>query len=156
MNYRSVGQIASAVVAAMLCTPATTPAADIYMWVSTTKHGWALLVPGSGTGGKVVFSRTYDCRITDRVIRGELVQAGFMPSAAVEYFGGNATTWLSSKAGVMPLVLEPLRPGTGPGLPATATFKMPTSPSWDNNHINIATAAGTFSTRIPLGSGSPR
>ena len=121
-------------------------AATMDMWVLAKGTQWALLVPGSNTGGKVIYKPNYGCNITDRAARGEYMEVDFWASTAAERKNpAISRCWLSSAAGSIGLTCRPWN------LASYTGFTVPTSPAWDNNYVNIQTVSGNFSTRIPVG-----
>ena len=144
---RNLGRPVTLALAGLALCAATTQAASIEMWVYAKNTSWAILVPGSNTGGRVVYSREYGCNITDRAQRGETVDAWLAPTTAAERSNPVIKRcWLSSTAGTKEL---------GCYQPKLSTwindFKVPTSVFWDDNYINVTTASGTFKVRIPVG-----
>jgi hypothetical protein len=141
--------IALALAGAALCS-ALTQAAKIEYYVSLgPKYGnkYVLIVPGSNTGGRVVWSNPHGWWITDRASRGESVDAWFTANTKAERTNSRISKcWLSSTGGNANLRLW------GSNMLTATTFTVPTSPFWDNIYVNVNTASGTFSMRLPAGS----
>ena len=106
-NIPSTRKIGATVLLAALGLVATqTNVSAVRMEVSVLANGvtWARVVPGSNTGGRVVWSNTYWTYITDRVSRGETVwvdqyatyggeyavNRGYTSSTGTVRFGGSA------------------------------------------------------------------
>jgi hypothetical protein len=124
----------------------TASAATMDFWVLAKGTQWALLVPGSNTGGKVIYNAKYGCPITDRAARGEYMEVDFWASTTAERKNpAISRCWLSSAAGSVGLTCRPWK------LASYTGFTVPTSPAWDNNYVNIQTVSGNFSTRVPVG-----
>ena len=131
------------VLAGMAFLSSSASAASLDIWVNAKGKQWALLAPGSNTGGRVVYKAALGAYITDRAARGESLFATISLCTSAEQTNpaiGNC--WLSSKAGTLPL-----RPQS-----FMILFAIPSSPAWDNNCLNVQTASGIFTTRIPVGS----
>jgi hypothetical protein len=121
-------------------------AVSIEMWV-LAKGTWAILVPNSNTGGRVVYSATYGWYITDRAARGETVSAYLSPSTAAERTNPSILRcWLTSTAGSKELRTDAPKMSTW-----VSNFTMPTSVFWDDNYINVKSVSGAFKVRIPCG-----
>lgn len=130
--------------AALLVSTASGATAE--MWVKARGTTWAWLVPGSNTGGKLVWNAQYCRYITDRAARGEQMEVWFDTSTAAERYNPRISrVWRSSTVDS-----PPLSPRWNT-LPSYVSFTVPVNPAADNNHIHITTASGTFSTRIPVG-----
>src|ERR1039458_1738756 len=69
-------------VVGLLMVAAASQAANMQMWVLTGGR-WALIVPGSNTGGQVIPNSTYGWT-TDRASRGEQMVVFFSPSTPAE------------------------------------------------------------------------
>ena len=132
------------VVAGLLALASTAQAASIRMEVFT-QGKWVLVVPGSGTGGRVQWDPGRRCYITDRAARGELLFVTKSASTAAER-ANPVIYWsdLQSSGGGFPL--------SGGCMTATDCFQVPLNPAWDNNYIRICTVPGLFRERIPVGS----
>lgn len=116
----------------------------------TVGNKYVLVVPGSNTGGRVVWNNQYGW-ITDRVMRGEKVDAWFWASNPAERANPRVNrAWLTSSVGEGPTLRLPW----GPKMLTFATFTVPTSPFADNNYVNVNTVTGNSALRIPVGTGS--
>jgi hypothetical protein len=142
--------LALAALGICLLTPAS-HAAQIELNVMVGNK-YVLVVPGSNTGGRVVYSKQHFSWITDRVLRGEKVDAWFWPSNPTEAQNPYVfRAWLTSTAGTGPTLRLP----GGQTMLTFATFTVPTSPLCDNNYIWVETMSlKNSSLRIPVGSGS--
>lgn len=144
-NVRRLGNRLAIAIAGLALISSLGRAATVELWV-TAGGSQALIVPGSNTGGRVIYSAAHRCLITDRAARGEEVVAFIYISTLEEWrnpqiFG----CWLSSDAGAMNLQLS------RPQMFATATFIVPTNPSWDDNQVNVRTVSASNPARLPVG-----
>jgi len=146
---RNLGRLAALAVLGVAFCASQCQAVNIEMWVLAKGKTWAMIIPGSNTGGYVIYNAQHGCYITDRAQRGETVKANLTASTAPEK--GPAALkrcWLSSTGGTRELSLY-WNDGWLPD--QIKSFTMPTSVFWDNNYINVKTVSGAFSLRIPCG-----
>lgn len=130
----------------LVALASTATAANVRMEVYA-KGRWALIVPGSNLGGRVVWSSAHGCYITDRAQRGEYLWITKSPSTAAEYNCPWAY-WsdLHSKANGRSVALS------SGWMTLYDYTQTPTGVSWDNNHIRICTVSGYYEQRLPVGS----
>lgn len=94
----------------------------------------------------MIYSPKYGCNITDRAQRGEYMEVDFWANTAAERANRRISRcWYSSKCGHWALPCNPQ------SLDAYTGFNVPTNPACDESYVNITTASGTFSKRIPVG-----
>lgn len=122
-------------------------AVDVYLWVLANGNQWALVVPGSNTGGRVEYRAAYGTKITDRVSRGEVVEVWSFASPR-EYYTQYSFT-LASSLGVhydrCPSFLQ------GGGSYNVQKFHVPESPHADNCRIRVQTCADDDRIALPVG-----
>jgi hypothetical protein len=127
--------------AVLALAPQSSKAVDFNVWVLARGQTWALLVPGSGTGGRVVWSSAYGCNITDRAARGEWVCPSYWATAWGEYttYSQREYTCTTTAMGLV-------------SLPGNQQFQVSTNPNCDSLHVSIWTNCDYKRKRIPLGS----
>lgn len=130
-------------VLALLALAAFTPAShavsvrsDVY-----AKGRWALVVPGSGTGGHVVWDSGRGCYITDRVSRGETVCVTYRATFAGEVTrnSGYRHDCGTYQCGAVPL-------------PFSYNFTVPTTAGCNNLAVWIQTNCDYKCPSLPIGS----
>lgn len=106
--------------------------------------GWIQVVPGSNTGGRVVYSGSHGGYITDRASRGEAFCDVIEATTAAE-FNFTGTCLYKVKSDRATLQQAQVR------LPYVKTFTVPTNPLDDNVTVSVNTPSGTYAKRIPIG-----
>ena len=130
---------------ALLAT--TSQAASIDLFVYLHGDDMALVVPGSKTGGRFVYSHYYGGYITDRVQRGEKVWAYLTPTTTAEMKNPVIKRfWRTSDADSKDIGCYSAK------LPMCSyDFTIPTNPFCDHNSLHLTTASGTFTMGVPVG-----
>ncbi len=139
--------IALAVLALALCSTAA-DAAQWLLWVNVQGKD-VRLIPGSGTGGRVVWSSSLGCWITDRAARGEWVDgyaiaetsreiaSPLITHAEIVCAAGGARS-ISFNASYMPNY-------------TWIGFNVPTNPAWNNNVVKVGNPLWTAQFNLPVG-----
>jgi hypothetical protein len=117
-------------------------AVEFDRWVFANGR-WALILPGSNTGGRVQWSSTHGCYITDRAARGETVGIYSWATAAGEYSLGSYRTYTCGRTGMGAVAL-----------PSWQEFVVSTSPHCDTLTYTHCTnyRVNGLTKGIPIGS----
>jgi hypothetical protein len=119
----------------------------------------ARVIPGSNTGGRVVWSSVYGCYITDQVTRGETMYAMLYPSTTLETTSP-AIAWANVKTDRLnrsfSVATTPTLTYASGSFGWTGNFTVPTDVNWDDNFLQICSSSGLFRKRLPIGSRPPR
>src|SRR5215470_11111235 len=118
----------------------TSHAAEVFMYVKAYDTQWALIVPGSNTGGRVIWSPTYHDYITDRGNRGEAISVYYVADYTNERTidcGGYSSCYSRNFGPV--------------ALPFERSGYVSTDPNCDNQHHWIWTNYGLNDVRLPIG-----
>lgn len=116
---------------------------DLYVEVNGR---FCLIDPAANTGGRRVWDGQRQEWVTDRAARGETVYASIYNWTVAEFRDPVIrSAGLSSTAGSVGLG------GAGKAMPTALAFVVPTSPHWDNIHVNVRTVSGVFSRFLPVG-----
>lgn len=147
---KTLQRLACAITLGILGSAAFTQSAkavDVSFWVLANGNQWAWVVPGSNTGGRVVYSHPHRSYITDRVSRGEVVEVIALASPR-EYYT-QYTFSLISSLGVhlerQPCFLQ------GGGTYSVQRFHVPDSPFADNCRVRLVTCADDDRVPLPVG-----
>lgn len=139
------GQIAAGILG-VASLASSADAAEITLEVYA-RNRWAVIVPGSNLGGRVVWDSGRGRYITDRADRGEWLFITKSPSTSAER-GCPWAYWsdLHSRA------INQSRALSSGWMTLFDYTQTPTSPHWDNNHVRICTVSGLYERRVPVGS----
>lgn len=122
-------------------------AVDLSLWVLANGTQWALVVPGSNTGGRVVYSPQHCTYITDRVSRGEVAEiwAWAQPAEYYTQFSFKLISTLGTHLDRRPCFLQ------GNGIYSVQRFHVPESPLADNCRVRVVTCADDDRYSLPVG-----
>lgn len=122
-------------------------AVDLHLWVLANGTQWARVMPGSNTGGRVVFNPSLGICITDRVSRGELVEVyafASWPERNTQY-SFKLISSLGDHLDRHPCFLQ------GGGGHSVQRFHVPESPLADNCRVRVVTCADDDRMPLPVG-----
>lgn len=122
-------------------------AVDLNVLVLANGTQWAKVVPGSNTGGRVIFSARHGCNITDRVSRGEVVEVEAWATPG-EYYTQYSFKLISSLGEHLDRHPCFLQYG---GCLSLQRFHVPESPLADNCRIRVVTCVDDDRYSLPVG-----